>query len=98
MLDFRSVCLFGWLLMCCRKCRCNCVSNHDLNHKYKKMTEFSIANQRYGYLHERKWPSEAIDMHHVVVRKSNGKGFFVFFSALIALANASYLFLVKVKD
>jgi phosphatidylinositol glycan class H protein len=33
-----------------------------------------------------------------MVRKSNGKGFFVFFSALIVLANASYLFLVKVKD
>ncbi|KAI5556261.1 hypothetical protein BDE02_18G022200 [Populus trichocarpa] len=62
------------------------------------MTEFSIANRRYGYLHERKWPSEAIDMHHVMVRKSNGKGFFVFFSALIVLANASYLFLVKNKS
>ena len=63
------------------------------------MTEFSIANQRYGYLHERKWPSEAIDMHHVVVRKSNAKDFFVCLSALIVVANAaSYLFLVKVKE
>ncbi|KAL3566123.1 hypothetical protein D5086_031538 [Populus alba] len=62
------------------------------------MTEFSIGNRRYGYVHERKWPSEAIDMHHVVVRKRNGKGFLVFFSALIVLANASYLFLVKNKS
>ena len=62
------------------------------------MTNFSMVNRRYSYLPECKWLLEATDMHHVVVRKSNGKGFFVFFSALIALANASYLFLVKVKD
>ncbi|KAG5244385.1 phosphatidylinositol N-acetylglucosaminyltransferase [Salix suchowensis] len=47
------------------------------------MTDFSMVNRRYGYLHECKWPLEAIDMHHVVVRKSNAKGFFVYLSALI---------------
>ena len=63
------------------------------------MTDFSMVNRRYGYLHECKWPLEAIDMHHVVVRKSNAKGFFVYLSALIVVANAaSYLLLVKVKE
>ncbi|KAF9681243.1 hypothetical protein SADUNF_Sadunf06G0205300 [Salix dunnii] len=63
------------------------------------MTDFSMVNRRYGYLHECKWPLEAIDMHHVVVRKSNAKGFIVCLSALIAVANAaSYLFLVKDKS
>ncbi|CAK7353724.1 unnamed protein product [Dovyalis caffra] len=38
---------------------------------------------------------KAIDMHCVVVRKSNAKGFFLFLSAAIVLANASYLVLLK---
>ena len=63
------------------------------------MTNFSMVNRRYSYLPECKWLLEATDMHHVVVRKSNAKDFFVCLSALIVVANAaSYLFLVKVKE
>ena len=58
-----------------------------------------MVNRRYSYLPECKWLLEATDMHHVVVRKSNAKDFFVCLSALIVVANAaSYLFLVKVKE
>ncbi|XP_034916285.1 uncharacterized protein [Populus alba] len=52
------------------------------------MTDFSMVNRRYSYLPECKWLLEATDMHHVVVRKSNAKDFFVCLSALIVVANA----------
>ncbi|KAG6770749.1 hypothetical protein POTOM_026441 [Populus tomentosa] len=58
-----------------------------------------MVNRRYSYLPECKWLLEATDMHHVVVRKSKAKDFFVCLSALIVVANtASYLFLVKDKS
>ncbi|KAJ6924775.1 hypothetical protein NC652_017908 [Populus alba x Populus x berolinensis] len=52
------------------------------------MTDFSMVNRRYSYLPECKWLLEATDMHHVVVRKSKAKDFFVCLSALIVVANA----------
>ncbi|KAJ6915170.1 hypothetical protein NC651_017223 [Populus alba x Populus x berolinensis] len=58
-----------------------------------------MVNRRYSYLPECKWLLEATDMHHVVVRKSNAKDFFICLSALIVVPNAaSYLFLVKWKN
>ncbi|XP_038876673.1 uncharacterized protein LOC120069067 [Benincasa hispida] len=49
------------------------------------MDKFSITDWRYGYFSDRKWPSEAVDIHHVVVlrNRSGEKGFlFCFFAAL----------------
>ncbi|KAB1208361.1 hypothetical protein CJ030_MR7G023890 [Morella rubra] len=59
------------------------------------MAECCISNKRYTYIHDNKWGSEAADMHHIVVRKSRTKGFLVYLSALLVLANAFHLFLVK---
>ena len=61
------------------------------------MVESCISNKIYSYKHECKWPnSEAADVHSIIVRKSRSKGFLVFFSALLILANAVLLFLIKV--
>lgn len=60
------------------------------------MVGSSISNSRYTYIHGSKWPNEAVDMHQIIVKKSGAKGFLVYFFALIILANAFYLFLVKV--
>jgi hypothetical protein len=60
------------------------------------MAECSISDKRYTYIHDSKWPSEAADVHHIVVRKSGAKGFLVYLSALLILANGFHLFLVKV--
>ncbi|KAK9284198.1 hypothetical protein L1049_023367 [Liquidambar formosana] len=62
------------------------------------MAEFSIANARYIYLHDHKWPSQAIDVHHIVVRKSGAKGFLASLLASLLLANAFYLVLAKEKS
>lgn len=62
----------------------------------EKMAECCISNKRYTYIHDNKWGSEAADMHHIVARKSRTKGFLVYLSALLVLANAFLLFLVKV--
>ncbi|XP_050379701.1 uncharacterized protein LOC126797054 [Argentina anserina] len=54
-----------------------------------------ISNSRYTYIHGSKWPNEAVDVHQFIVKKSGAKGFFVYFFALVILANAFHLFLVK---
>ncbi|KDP33584.1 hypothetical protein JCGZ_07155 [Jatropha curcas] len=59
------------------------------------MADLSITDRRYTYIHDCKWPSEAIDVHHIVVRKSKTKSFFVYLSAFVLLPNALCLFLVK---
>lgn len=56
----------------------------------------SISDKRYTYIHDSKWPSEAADVHNIVVRKSGAKGFLVYLSALLILVNGFHLFLVKV--
>ncbi|XP_022145301.1 uncharacterized protein LOC111014789, partial [Momordica charantia] len=49
------------------------------------MAEFSITNWRYGYFRDSKWPSEAVDIHHVVLRsKGGGKGFLLCIFAALA--------------
>ncbi|XP_059438597.1 uncharacterized protein LOC132171325 [Corylus avellana] len=62
------------------------------------MVGSSISDERYTYIHDSKWPSEAADVHHIVVRKSSAKGFLVYLSALLILANGFHLFLVKDKS
>ncbi|XP_043811206.1 uncharacterized protein LOC110611988 isoform X2 [Manihot esculenta] len=57
------------------------------------MVEFS--NRRFTYTHDHKWPSEEIDVHHIIVRKRNTKGFLVCISAFVLLVNGLLLFLVK---
>ncbi|XP_057977985.1 uncharacterized protein LOC131164652 [Malania oleifera] len=62
------------------------------------MAESAISNSRYTYLHDGKWPSQAVDVHHVVVRKSGARGVLIYVSVLLLVANVSYLFLVKDKS
>ncbi|KAM1836249.1 hypothetical protein ACFX14_018200 [Malus domestica] len=58
----------------------------------------SITSSKYTYLHDCKWPCEAVDVHHIIVKKSGAKGFFRYFFSLVILATAFYLFLVKEKS
>ncbi|KAJ8754781.1 hypothetical protein K2173_012170 [Erythroxylum novogranatense] len=57
------------------------------------MVEFQIVDKRYIYLHDHKYPCQSFDVHHVVVRKSNLKGFLLHFFVLILVTNAFYLIL-----
>lgn len=59
------------------------------------MVKLSIANSRYTYLNDTEWPSEAVGIHHVLVKKSFLKSFFVSISAVAFLANVLYLFILK---
>uniref|UniRef100_A0A5B7BQK0 Phosphatidylinositol N-acetylglucosaminyltransferase subunit H conserved domain-containing protein n=1 Tax=Davidia involucrata TaxID=16924 RepID=A0A5B7BQK0_DAVIN len=62
------------------------------------MAESSMANARYTYVHHvNKGPLQAMDMHHIVVRKSGVKGFIVYLSVLLLTTNGFFLFLLKDK-
>ncbi|KAI4314656.1 hypothetical protein L6164_027544 [Bauhinia variegata] len=63
-----------------------------------RMVKFSISNARYTYIHEQKYPSEAVDVHYIVVRKSGAKHIFVYILALLILASAFYLHVLKEKS
>lgn len=58
------------------------------------MAKFSIKDWRYEYFSDSKWPSEAVDIHHVVVlrNRSGEKGFLLFIFAALAFC----FFLLKV--
>ena len=56
----------------------------------------SITNSRYTYLHDCKRPCEAVDVHHIIVRKSGAKGLILYLFAFVILATAFYVFFVKV--
>ncbi|RXI06334.1 hypothetical protein DVH24_018376 [Malus domestica] len=43
-------------------------------------------------------PCEAVDVHHIIVRKSGAKGLFVYLFAVVILATAFYVFFVKEKS
>ncbi|XP_050219833.1 uncharacterized protein LOC126670206 [Mercurialis annua] len=60
------------------------------------MAEFTIRNHRYTYIHDSKYPSEAIDTHIVVLGSSNRKRFIICLVAFVLLVNTLVLF--KVKD
>ncbi|KAM1062449.1 hypothetical protein ACFX13_027435 [Malus domestica] len=62
------------------------------------MVGSSITNSRYTYLHDCKRPCEAVDVHHIIVRKSGAKGLFVYLFAVVILATAFYVFFVKEKS
>ncbi|KAM1587635.1 hypothetical protein ACFX1X_027103 [Malus domestica] len=62
------------------------------------MVGSSITNSRYTYLHDRRRPCEAVDVHHIIVRKSGAKGLFVYLFAVVILATAFYVFFVKEKS
>ncbi|KAI9165129.1 hypothetical protein LWI28_008350 [Acer negundo] len=59
------------------------------------MVDDSIVNRRYSYIRESKWPVEAIDLHHVVVRRGRANRFFMRLSVVAVLASSLYLVLVK---
>ncbi|XP_044463894.1 uncharacterized protein LOC123194638 [Mangifera indica] len=57
--------------------------------------ENSIVNRRYTYMRECKWPTEAIDIHHVFARRSSAKRFFIYLSVVVVLSNTLFLLLSK---
>ncbi|CAJ1930672.1 unnamed protein product [Sphenostylis stenocarpa] len=63
-----------------------------------KMVEFSISNVRYTYVHDQKYPSEVVDIHHIVSRRSNAKYYFVCGTTLAVLACALYLYVLTEKS
>ncbi|KAL9464786.1 hypothetical protein AB3S75_002399 [Citrus x aurantiifolia] len=54
-----------------------------------------IENRKYTYRRQLKWPVEAIDIHHVVVRRSRASRFFIYLCLVIGLSNAVFLVLSK---
>ena len=60
------------------------------------MVKFSISNARYTYVHDQKYPSENVDIHHIVLR-SRANYLFVYTSALLVLACAFYLYVLDVS-
>ncbi|KAI4327843.1 hypothetical protein L6164_020259 [Bauhinia variegata] len=65
---------------------------------FLRMVKFSISNARYTYIDDGKYPSEAVDVHQIVVRKSGAKHIFVYITALLVLASAFYLHVLKEKS
>ncbi|KAH1224134.1 hypothetical protein GmHk_11G031425 [Glycine max] len=63
----------------------------------KMMVIFSISNARYTYVHDQKYPSKDVDIHHIVSRRSNAK-YLVYATALLVLACALYLYVLKGKS
>ncbi|KAK7309412.1 hypothetical protein RJT34_06118 [Clitoria ternatea] len=63
-----------------------------------RMVKFSISNARYTYVHDDKYPSEGVDIHHIVLKSSSAKYLFVYGSALLILAGALYLSVLKEKS
>ena len=61
-----------------------------------RMVKSSISNAKYTYVHDQKYPPEAVDIHHIVFRKSGAKNLFVYILALLVLACAFYLYVLKV--
>lgn len=62
---------------------------------FSRMVIFSISNARYTYVHDQKYPSKDVDIHHIVSRRSNAK-YLVYATALLVLACALYLYVLKV--
>ena len=61
------------------------------------MAEKSIANFRYIYINETgKWPSQTVDLHHVVARKSCLRNGVACLSGLVLLLSSYYSFVGKV--
>ncbi|KAJ1403846.1 GPI-GlcNAc transferase complex, PIG-H component, conserved domain [Sesbania bispinosa] len=59
------------------------------------MVKFSISNARYTYAHDQKYPSEGVDIHHIVPRRNSAKYLFVYALALLVLACAIYLYVLE---
>ncbi|CAL0311692.1 unnamed protein product [Lupinus luteus] len=62
------------------------------------MVKFSISNARYIYVHDQKYPSEDVDIHHIVSRKSIAKSLFVYTLAFLVLACSIYLYVLEEKS
>ncbi|KAE9596815.1 putative GPI-GlcNAc transferase complex, PIG-H component domain-containing protein [Lupinus albus] len=63
-----------------------------------RMVKFSISNARYIYVHDQKYPSEDVDIHHIVSRKSISKSLFVYTLAFLVLACSIHLYVVEEKS
>jgi len=55
-----------------------------------------MVDTRYNYVHDQKYLSEDVIIHHIVLRSNGGKYFFVYASALLVLACGIYLYLLEV--
>jgi len=55
-----------------------------------------MVDTRYNYVHDQKYSSEDVDIHHIVLKNNGGKYFFVYASALLVLACGIYLYLLEV--
>lgn len=62
------------------------------------MVEFSISNARYNYVHDQKYPSEDVDIHHIVLKRSGAKYYFVYALVLLVLACGFYLYVFEEKS
>lgn len=60
--------------------------------------ENSIVSRRYTYVRECNCPVEAIDIHHVLVKRSKAKRFFIYLSVFVGLSNSLFLVLSKVRN
>jgi len=63
---------------------------------FVRMIEFSKSNVKYTYVHDQKYSSEVVDIHHIILRRSNAKYFFMYTTTLLVLACALYLYVYKV--
>ncbi|KAF1873420.1 hypothetical protein Lal_00027458 [Lupinus albus] len=63
-----------------------------------RMVKFSISNARYIYVHDQKYPSEDVDIHHIVSRKSIAKSLFVYILAFLVLSCSIYLYVLEEKS
>ncbi|XP_054809352.1 uncharacterized protein LOC129311236 [Prosopis cineraria] len=62
------------------------------------MVKFSISNANYTYVHDQNDPSDTIDVHHIMVKRSGAKSLFVYISAFVLLASAFYLYAYEGKS
>ncbi|XP_027360954.1 uncharacterized protein LOC113869043 isoform X2 [Abrus precatorius] len=62
------------------------------------MVKFSISNARYTYIHDEKYPSKDVDIHHIVLKRSSAKYLFVYATTLLVLVCALYLYVLKEKS
>lgn len=62
------------------------------------MVQAAIANASYTYIHDDRGPLQALDTHHIVVRRNAAMGFILYLSGLLLVANPFLLLLNKDKS
>ncbi|KAH1224135.1 hypothetical protein GmHk_11G031425 [Glycine max] len=83
--------LRGWLMDTLR-----CTAQAHFASSVADRKDGHILN-KYTYVHDQKYPSKDVDIHHIVSRRSNAK-YLVYATALLVLACALYLYVLKGKS